>query len=183
MAIKFHLAGVMGHPVMHSRSPLMHGYWFEQQGIKGAYLPLDIAPNNLKAALRALPALGFQGCNLTIPHKQAALKIVDVCDDVARKIGAISCVVVQSDGSLFGTNNDWLGFLGNLNQEFPHWQKEINSAVVIGAGGGARAICYALIQAGIGAITVVNRPKTGQRSWASDHSAKLGSSSRYSGVS
>jgi shikimate dehydrogenase len=164
MAIKFHLAGVMGHPVMHSRSPLMHGYWFEQQGIKGAYLPLDIAPNNLKAALRALPVLGFQGCNLTIPHKQAALKIVDVCDDVARKIGAISCVVVQSDGTLFGTNNDWLGFLGNLNQEFPHWQKEINSAVVIGAGGGARAICYALIQAGIGAITVVNRTeKTAQK--------------------
>jgi len=154
---RFLLAGVMGWPVMHSRSPMMHNYWFEQQGLAGTYVPLAIEPGTLDAALRALHPLRFAGCNLTIPHKQDAMDIVDEVDEVARRIGAISCVVVRPDGSLFGTNNDWLGFIGNLKQEAPGWRADARPAVVLGAGGGARAICYGLMQEGAPEIRLVNR--------------------------
>src|SRR3982750_3075723 len=97
---RFLLAGVMGWPVMHSRSPLLHNYWMQQHGLAGSYLPLAIAPDGLTAALRALHPLGFAGCNLTIPHKQTAMTLGDEVDLVASKIGAISCVVVRPDGSL-----------------------------------------------------------------------------------
>ncbi|MDG1118418.1 MAG: shikimate dehydrogenase [Flavimaricola sp.] len=154
---RFHMAGVMGWPVMHSRSPLMHNYWFAQQGLAGTYVPLAIAPDTLEPALRALHPLGFSGCNLTIPHKQEAMRILDRVDEVARKIGAVSCVVVEKDGSLSGTNNDWLGFLGNLKQQALDWRADAGPALVIGAGGGARAICYALMQDGATDIRLVNR--------------------------
>ena len=154
---RFYLAGVMGRPIMHSRSPMMHNYWFAQQGLSGAYVPLDIEPAALPDALRALPALGFSGCNLTIPHKQTAFAIVDEIDDVARKIGAISCVIVRPDKSLYGTNNDWRGFIGNIKQHMPHWRADTGPALVIGAGGGARAICYALLQEGAKDVRIVNR--------------------------
>src|SRR5499433_3431392 len=97
---RFLLAGVMGFPVMHSRSPLLHNYWLKQHGLAGAYLPIAVKAEGLRAALRALPALGFSGCNLTIPHKEAALAIVDKVDPLARRIGAVNCVVVAADGSL-----------------------------------------------------------------------------------
>ena len=104
---------------MHSRSPLVHNYFMEQQGLAGTYVPLAIKPGTLEPALRALHPLGFSCCNLTIPHKLDAMAIVDEFDGVAKKIGAISCVVVREDGSLFGTNNDWRGFIGNVKQEQP----------------------------------------------------------------
>ncbi len=151
------MAGVMGWPVMHSRSPMMHNYWLDQQGLAGTYVPLAIEPGTLDAALRALHPLGFAGCNLTIPHKLDAMTIVDEVDDVAKKIGAISCVVVRADGSLFGTNNDWLGFVGNLKQHFPDWRGDVGPVAVIGAGGGGRAVCYALLQLGATEIRLVNR--------------------------
>ncbi|MGE3936445.1 MAG: shikimate dehydrogenase, partial [Rhodospirillaceae bacterium] len=102
-ATRFLMAGVMGWPVMHSRSPMMHNYWMQQQGLAGTYVPLAIRPGTLGPAFRALHPLGFSGCNLTIPHKQDAMAIVDEVDDVAAMIRAISCVVVRDDGSLFGT--------------------------------------------------------------------------------
>lgn len=151
------MAGVMGWPVMHSRSPLMHNYWMDQQGLAGTYVPLAIKPGELAPALKALKPLGFAGCNLTIPHKLDAMKIVDEVDDVAAKIGAISCVVVREDGSLFGTNNDWLGFLGNLKQQLPDWRADAGPIAVIGAGGGGRAVCYALLHEGATEIRLVNR--------------------------
>ncbi len=154
---RFILAGVMGWPVMHSRSPLMHNYWIRQQGLNGTYVPLAIEPAGLAAALRALHPLGFAGCNLTIPHKQEAMAIVDEVDDVARKIGAISCVVVRPDGSLFGTNNDWRGFIGNIKEQQPAWRGDAGPVTVIGGGGGARAICYGLLQEGAREIRLVNR--------------------------
>ncbi len=156
---RFLLAGVMGWPVMHSRSPLMHNYWMEQQGLAGAYVFLEIRPGELAPALRALHPLGFAGCNLTIPHKLDAMTIVDEVDDVAKKIGAISCVVVREDGSLFGTNNDWLGFIGNLKQRQPDWRADAGPVAVIGAGGGGRAVCHALLQQGAGEIRLVNRTR------------------------
>ena len=147
----------MGWPVMHSRSPLIHNHWFRQHGLAGTYVPFAIRPEGLAAALRALQPLGFAGCNLTIPHKQEAMKIVDTVDAAARHIGAISCVVVQPDGSLAGSNNDAYGFIRNLRQEQPDWRADTGPAVVIGAGGGSRAICYGLMQEGAREILLVNR--------------------------
>jgi shikimate dehydrogenase len=154
---RFLMAGVLGWPVMHSRSPLMHNFWMAQQGLAGVYVPLAIKPGALAAAFRALHPLGFSGCNLTIPHKQAAMSLVDEVDDVAKTIGAISCVAVRRDGSLFGTNNDWLGFLGNLKQEAPDWRAASGPVAVIGAGGGGRAVCYGLLREGAAEIRLVNR--------------------------
>ena len=154
---RFLLAGVMGWPVMHSRSPLMHNHWFRQHGLAGTYVPLAIEPAGLAAALKALRPLGFAGCNLTIPHKQQAMTIVDEVDTVAKRIGAISCVVVRPDGSLSGTNNDWFGFIHNLKQEQPGWRGDAGPVVVLGAGGGARAVCYGLMQVGAKEIRLVNR--------------------------
>jgi shikimate dehydrogenase len=159
MSDRFLLAGVMGWPVMHSRSPLLHNYWFAQLGLAGTYVPLAIRPGALSAALRALHPLGFVGCNLTIPHKQEAMAIVDEVDDVARTIGAISCVAVRQDGSLFGTNNDWLGFLGNVRERDPAWRADAGPIAVIGAGGGGRAVCHALLREHAREIRLLNRTR------------------------
>lgn len=154
---RFLMAGVMGWPVMHSRSPMLHNFWFREHGLAGTYVPLAIRPEGLEAALRALQPLGFAGCNLTIPHKQAAMAIVDEVDAVAKAIGAISCVVVRPDGSLAGSNNDCFGFIENLRQQQPAWRADAGPATVLGAGGGSRAVCYALAQAGAKEIRLVNR--------------------------
>ena len=113
---KAKVAGVMGWPISHSRSPMLHGYWLKEYGIDGAYLPFSVDPANLEAALRALPALGIAGTNLTVPHKETALEICDRIDDTARHIGAVNTVVVQADGSLFGSNTDAFGFIENLSR-------------------------------------------------------------------
>jgi shikimate dehydrogenase len=154
---RFLLAGVMGWPVMHSRSPMLHNYWFERHDLAGTYVPLAIPPEGLASALRALHPLGFSGCNLTIPHKQQAMKIVDEVDGLAKKVGAISCVVVRRDGSLAGTNNDCYGFTESIRQEQPGWRADAGPIVVVGAGGGSRAVCYALAQAGAREIRLLNR--------------------------
>jgi len=154
---RFLLAGVMGWPIAHSRSPLLHNYWFKRHELAGTYVPLAIRPDDLAAALRALKPLGFAGCNLTIPLKQLAMSIVDETDAVAKRIGAISCVIVRPDGSLAGTNNDWYGFVHNLRQELPGWRADAGPVAVLGAGGGARAVCYGLMQEGAKEIRLVNR--------------------------
>jgi len=154
---RFLLAGVMGWPVMHSRSPMMHNYWFKKHGLAGTYVPLAIRPEHLSAALRGLHPLGFAGVNVTIPHKQEAMKMVHEVDTLAKSIGAISCVIVRSDGSLAGTNNDCYGFMHAVRQEQPGWRADAGPVVVIGAGGGSRAVCYGLAQEGAREIRVVNR--------------------------
>src|SRR6266849_4090344 len=138
-ADRFLIAGVMGFPVMHSRSPRLHNYWLARYGLSGTYLPLAIARERLGAALRALPELGFSGCNLTIPHKEAALDIVDRLDPVARRIGAMNFVVVAPDGSLEGQNHDAFGYIESVREAHPGWRADAGPIVVIGAGGGARA--------------------------------------------
>jgi shikimate dehydrogenase len=154
---RFLLAGVMGWPVMHSRSPKLHNYWFGRYGLAGSYVPLAVRPGTLKAALRGLPALCFAGCNLTIPHKQEAMTIVDEVDAVGRRIGAISCVTVRPDGTLAGSNNDCFGFIESLLQTFPDWRADAGPIAVMGAGGGARAVLYALAERGAREIRLVNR--------------------------
>ncbi len=154
---RFLLAGVMGWPVMHSRSPMLHNYWFKKHELAGTYVPLAIRPEGLAAALRALHPLRFAGCNLTIPHKEQAMTLVDEVDALAKAIGAISCVVVRPDGSLSGTNNDCYGFVHAIKQEQPGWRADAGPIVVIGAGGGSRAVCYGLAQEGAREIKLVNR--------------------------
>jgi shikimate dehydrogenase len=147
----------MGWPVMHSRSPMLHNYWFKQHGLAGTYVPLAIRAEHLAGALRGLHPLGFAGVNITIPHKQEAMKIIDEVDALARSIGAVSCVIVRPDGSLAGTNNDCFGFIHAVRQEQPGWRANAGPVVVIGAGGGSRAVCYGLAQEGAKEIRLVNR--------------------------
>ena len=154
---RFLLAGVMGWPVMHSRSPMFHNYWLKKHDLVGTYVPLAIRPENLAAALRGLRPLGFAGVNVTIPHKQEAMKIIDGVDALAKAIGAVSCITVRPDGSLTGTNNDCYGFIQAVKQEHPGWRADAGPAVVIGAGGGSRAVCYGLAQEGAREIRLVNR--------------------------
>jgi shikimate dehydrogenase len=136
---------------------MIHNHLLAKHGLTGAYVPLAIRPDQLAGALRGLGPLGFSGCNITIPHKQQAMGIVDEVDQVARRIGAISCVIVRPDGSLAGTNNDCFGFIENMVQRQPAWRADAGPAVVVGAGGGARAVVYALAERGARAIRVVNR--------------------------
>ena len=151
------LAGVMGWPVAHSKSPQLHGYWLAHYGIDGAYLPLPVNPSDLERALRALPILGFAGVNLTIPHKEAAVAIVDKTDADAQRAGAINTIVVQEDGTLVGSNTDGFGFIEHLQDTVTDWQSADGSAVLIGAGGAARAIAVALLDAGVPEVRFVNR--------------------------
>lgn len=151
------LAGVMGWPVAHSRSPRLHGYWLEKYGIDGAYLPLPVAPEHFAQALRVLSQLGFRGVNVTVPHKEAALDAVDTADHQARLIGAVNTVIMREDGSLEGRNTDGIGFLAQLKDRAPAWRAAAGPVVVIGAGGAARAIVATLKAAGAPEIRLVNR--------------------------
>ena len=150
------LAGVMGWPVAHSRSPRIHGYWLQEKEIDGAYLPLAVRPEALGAALVALPALGFRGCNLTAPHKEAALAHMASLSETARRIGAVNTVTVGDDGTLRGDNTDGFGFISHLHQEAPTWTPTAPVAM-LGAGGAARAVMEALRDEGVAEIRILNR--------------------------
>jgi shikimate dehydrogenase len=150
-------AGVMGWPIGHSRSPALHGRWLAQYGIDGAYVPMAVRPADLAVALRALPVLGFAGCNLTIPHKEPALALVDRVDPAAARIGAVNTIVVGADGTLEGRNTDAYGFLANLREGQPGWSARSGPAVILGSGGAARAIIVALLEDGAPAVRLVNR--------------------------
>lgn len=151
------IAGVMGWPVGHSRSPQLHDHWIRRYGIDGAYLPLAVPPDGLEAALRGLPALGFRGCNVTIPHKTAAAGLVDSRDPFAERVGAVNTIVVSPEGALAGSNTDGFGFLENLKQGAPDWRPSAGPALVVGAGGAARAVLAALLDDGVERIRLTNR--------------------------
>ena len=150
------LAGVLGWPVAHSRSPLLHGTWLERHGIDGAYLPLPARPERFADAVRALADLGFRGANVTIPHKEAAFALCDRLDASAERAGAVNTLVFR-DGRIEGSNTDGFGFLENCAQAVPQWSAAAGPAVLLGAGGAARAIAAALLDAGCPRLTLVNR--------------------------
>ncbi|HUI16479.1 MAG TPA: shikimate dehydrogenase [Alphaproteobacteria bacterium] len=154
---RFLMAGVMGWPIMHSRSPKLHGYWLNHHGIQGSYVPLAVRPERLAEALKGLAALGFAGCNVTIPHKEAALRLVDRVDPIARRIGAVNTIVVAEDGTLGAFNNDAFGYSESLREAKPDWRADAGPAVVLGAGGGARAVIASLADRGAKEIRLVNR--------------------------
>ena len=167
------LAGVIGSPVAHSRSPALHGYWLKRYGIKGHYIPMDIVQGDLASALETLPKLGFVGCNVTIPHKEDVLKLADVVTDRAALIGAANTLTFRRDGKLQADNTDGVGFIANLRQEAPHWVPASGPAAVFGAGGACRAVIAALIEAGVPEIRLANRTRARAEALRSDFGARV----------
>lgn len=154
---KIPLAGVIGHPIAHSRSPRLHGHWLRRYGISGHYVPLDIAPDDLGQALAALPRMGFVGCNVTIPHKQAALHLADHVSDRALRIGAANTLTFGPDGTVHADNTDGHGFMANLQDGAAGIVFSGVTVAVLGAGGAARAVLVALLDAGVAEILLSNR--------------------------
>jgi shikimate dehydrogenase len=153
----FALAGIIGWPVAQSRSPVIQNYWLREHDIAGRYVPLPVPEDKLERAVRGLAVLGFRGCNVTMPHKQTIMPLLDHIDPMARRIGAINTVVAQADGSLRGFNNDGVGFLQSIYDARPGWSPGSGPILILGAGGAARAVAVALIEAGAHEIKVVNR--------------------------
>ncbi len=152
-------AGVVGWPVSHSLSPRLHGYWLDKYNIVGEYLPYAVKPEALGEFLNSLAKKEITGLNLTVPHKEIALPFLDEIDEVARKIGAVNVITVQKDGRLFGRNTDGIGFLTNLKTSAPIWSSNGAVAVIIGAGGAARAAIVSLLDDGISEIRLINRTR------------------------
>jgi len=152
-------AGVMGWPVDHSLSPRVHGFWLKQYAIAGEYVRIPVAPQDFCATLKNLQADGFAGANVTVPHKEAALANVDEVDPLARRIGAVNTVVVRDDGSLYGFNTDGFGFLENLKAGCSRFDAKTGPAVVLGAGGAARAVVAILLDAGAPEVRLLNRTR------------------------
>jgi shikimate dehydrogenase len=164
---KAKVAGIFGWPIAHSRSPRLHGFWLDRHGIDGTYVPLAVAPEKFATAFRALPALGFRGVNITVPHKEAALAQCDLVDTQARRIGAVNTVVVDEAGRLIGSNTDAFGFIESIRRP-AQWDAASGPAVVLGAGGAARAIVVALIDAGVPALRIANRTRSRAESLAAE---------------
>ncbi len=151
------LAGVMGWPIEHSRSPRLHGYWLDHYEIDGAYVPFAVRPERLEAAIGGLRALGFRGCNVTIPHKEDVLLFVDELSETARRIGAANTIIFDDDGRTLGDNTDGFGFIASLQGGASRWRASDGPAVLLGTGGAARAISVALLDAGVPSIRLINR--------------------------
>jgi len=166
------LAGVIGWPVKHSRSPRLHGFWAKHYGIDAAYVPLAVKPEDFDAAVRALPKLGFAGANVTVPHKEAALKLADIVDPSAKRIGAANTLIFHADGKIEARNTDAFGFGAHLAQSAPTWRKD-RPPVVLGAGGAARAILVSLLDAGVPEIRLANRTRARAENLATEFGAKI----------
>ena len=153
----FGLAGIIGMPVAHSRSPVIHNYWLKAHGIRGSYVPLAVKPERLDDALRGLVALGFRGCNVTMPHKQTAIAQLTRVNETARRIGAVNTIVVEADGTLSGFNNDGNGFVQSLRDAKADWRGDAGPILLLGAGGASRAVLVALLENGAREIRIANR--------------------------
>ncbi len=151
------LAGVMGWPIAHSKSPQLHGTWLARHGIDGAYLPLPVDPKELATAVAGLKALGFAGWNVTIPHKQAIAPLLDGLTPEAEAIGAVNTVIRQDDGRYLGHNTDGYGFMENLRQAQPGFDFQGKTALLLGAGGASRAVVHGLLSAGLARLVIANR--------------------------
>lgn len=151
------LAGVIGAPIAHSKSPKLHSYWLARYGIAGHYVPLHVAGDDLAGSLRAMPRMGFVGANVTIPHKEAVMALCDTLSETARRVGAVNTLSWNTDGQLHGDNTDAYGFMENLRQNGQGWQPAGQTALVIGAGGAARAVIVGLLDAGVPQIILTNR--------------------------
>ncbi|SFQ05406.1 shikimate dehydrogenase [Roseivivax halotolerans] len=153
------LAGVIGSPIAHSRSPRLHGHWLRKYGIQGHYIPMDVPSDKLADTLKLLPQLGFVGLNVTIPYKEKVLDLADLVTDRAALIGAANTLIFRKDGRIHADNTDGYGFLENLRQNADGWVPQAGPAVVFGAGGAARAVLASLLDAGVPEIVLTNRTR------------------------
>jgi len=159
MSERIPLAAVIGSPIAHSRSPVLHRYWLRKYGIRGFYVPMDVAADDLADAFATLPRLGFVGVNVTIPHKERVLELADLVTDRAALMGAANTIIFRRDGKVHADNTDGYGFLENLRQGAPDWDPRAGPAAVIGAGGAARAVVASLLDAGVPELRLTNRTR------------------------
>jgi len=167
------LAGVTGWPVAHSRSPLIFAHWFARHGVEGAYVRLAVRPGDFAEVLRALPKAGFRGVNVTIPHKVAALELADAASEAARAVGAANTLSFGPEGRILADNSDAFGFSENLREGAPAWDPGAGPALVLGAGGAARAVVHALIGAGVPEIRLANRSRERAEALAAHFGARV----------
>jgi shikimate dehydrogenase len=157
--LKIPLAGVIGSPISHSRSPQLFQYWLRTIGVRGYYIPMDVATEDLPHVIRTLPKMGFVGVNVTIPHKEAVMGIADLVTDRATLIGAANTLIFRKDGKIHADNTDGYGFIENIRQGAPSWNPKSGPAVVLGAGGAARAVVASLADCGVPEILLSNRTR------------------------
>lgn len=167
------LAGVIGMPIGHSRSPKLHNFWLGRYGIAGHYVPLPVMPEHLADVLRVLPRAGFVGVNVTIPHKEAVLALADVVTDRAALIGAANTLIFRPDGKIHADNTDGYGFIANLRQNAPDWQADSGPAALIGAGGAARAVVASLLDSGVKELRITNRTRIRSEQIKAEFGARL----------
>ncbi|WP_299026627.1 shikimate dehydrogenase [uncultured Sulfitobacter sp.] len=153
------LAGVIGSPIAHSKSPQLHRHWLKTYGIAGHYIPMDVSADELANVLRTLPKMGFVGVNITVPHKEKVMEIADLITDRAILIGAANTLIFRKDGKIHADNTDGYGFLENIRAGAPHWNPRSGPAAVFGAGGAARAVISSLLEAGVPEILLSNRTR------------------------
>lgn len=156
---KIPLAGVIGCPIAHSKSPQLHRHWLKSLGIPGYYVPMHVEADDLEEILRSLPKAGFVGVNITVPHKERALEIADLVTDRATLIGAANTLIFRKDGKIHADNTDGYGFIQNLRQNAPDWHPEAGPAAILGAGGAARAVVASLLDVGVPEILISNRTR------------------------
>ena len=173
MTDKIPLAGVIGSPISHSKSPQIHRHWLKTYGLRGDYIPMDVAPKDLEDVLRTLPKAGFVGVNITIPHKESVLDIADLITDRAILIGAANTLIFRKDGKIHADNTDGYGFIENLKAGAPQWKPESGPATVMGAGGSARAVVTSLLDAGVPEILITNRTRVRVEKLADDFGKRL----------
>ena len=158
-ADKIPLAAVIGSPIAHSRSPALHSHWLKRYGIRGYYVPLDVAQRDLAAVIQEMPNMGFVGANVTIPHKETVLGLADIITDRAALIGAANTLIFRQDGKIHADNTDGYGFIENLRQGAPNWDPKSGPAAVFGAGGAARAVLASLLDVGAPEVRLSNRTR------------------------
>lgn len=170
---KIPLAGVIGCPIAHSKSPQLHRHWLTTLGIAGHYVPMHVEPADLADTIRMMPKMGFVGANVTIPHKEAVMEIADQVTDRAKLIGAANTLIFRADGSILADNTDGYGFITNLHQGAPDWDPTSGPAVVLGAGGACRAVVASLLEAGVPEILLTNRTRERAEQLHSEFGARI----------
>jgi len=167
------LAGVIGSPVAHSKSPQLHAHWLKVNGLQGHYIPMDVSTTDLEQVLTLLPKMGFVGVNITVPHKEKVLDIADLITDRATLIGAVNTLIFRDDGKIHGDNTDGYGFINNLRQGAPDWNPKAGPAAILGAGGAARAVVASLLDAGVPEILISNRTRVRAEALRDDFGKRL----------
>ncbi|MCV2892600.1 shikimate dehydrogenase [Lentibacter sp. XHP0401] len=170
---KIPLAGVIGSPVAHSKSPALHTYWLKTLGIAGHYIPIDVAPDDLEQVVRMLTKMGFVGVNVTVPYKEKVLEFADLVTDRAALIGSANTLIFRKDGKIHADNTDGYGFIQNLRHSAPEWNPKAGPAAILGAGGAARAVIAALVEVGVPEILISNRTKLRAEKLQADFGKRL----------